>query len=54
MVPGRSVAALAERITGLLADPDRARAMGESGLAWVEQEWGWDLVTARLQQILAG
>jgi phosphatidylinositol alpha-1,6-mannosyltransferase len=32
VVPGRSVSALAERITGLLADPARARAMGQRGL----------------------
>jgi phosphatidyl-myo-inositol dimannoside synthase len=54
VVPGRSVTAVADRITGLLTDPDRARAMGEKGLAWVQQEWRWDLVAGRLEQILGG
>ena len=54
VVPGRSVTALAERITGLLADPDRARAMGQRGLAWVEQEWDWSRVAGRLDALLAG
>ena len=52
VVPGRSVTAVADRIAGLLTDPDRARAMGEKGLAWVQQEWRWDLVAGRLEQIL--
>ena len=54
VVPGRSVTAVADRITGLVTDPDRARAMGEKGLAWVQQEWRWDLVASRLEQILRG
>ncbi len=54
VVPGRSVAAVADRITGLVSDPARAKAMGEKGLAWVQQEWRWDLVAARLGQILRG
>jgi hypothetical protein len=28
--------------------------MGEKGTAWIDQEWRWDLVAQRLQQILAG
>ena len=54
VVPGRSVTAVAERIIGLITDPDRARAMGEKGLAWVQQEWRWDLVARRLERILRG
>ena len=54
MVPGRSVGAVASRLTELLADPAAARAMGEKGLAWVDREWRWDLVAGRLEQILAG
>jgi phosphatidylinositol alpha-1,6-mannosyltransferase len=53
VVPGRDVAALAQRITGLLADPARARAMGQRGLAWVEQEWDWSRVGSRLDAILS-
>jgi len=54
VVPGHDVAAVAGRITELLADPAGAAAMGEKGAAWVDREWRWDLVSARLWQILAG
>jgi phosphatidylinositol alpha-1,6-mannosyltransferase len=54
VVPGRDVGAVAGRITELLADPAGAAAMGEKGAAWVDREWRWDLVAARLWQILAG
>ena len=54
VVPGRDRAALADRLVQLLADPAGAAAMGEKGLAWVDREWRWDLVAARLAEILAG
>jgi phosphatidylinositol alpha-1,6-mannosyltransferase len=54
VVPGRSAAAVAERITELVTDPSRARAMGEKGLAWVQQEWRWELVAVRLGRLLRG
>jgi phosphatidylinositol alpha-1,6-mannosyltransferase len=54
VVPGRDVAAVARRITALLADPAGAAAMGEKGLAWVDREWRWDLVAGRLWLILSG
>ncbi len=54
MVPGRSVTALAERITELLGDPARAEAMGRRGLAWAEREWDWTRVAGRLDAILRG
>jgi phosphatidyl-myo-inositol dimannoside synthase len=53
VVPGRDVAAVAGRISELLADPAGAAAMGEKGAAWVDREWRWDLIAARLWQILA-
>jgi phosphatidyl-myo-inositol dimannoside synthase len=53
VVPGQDVAALAARITELLTDPARARAMGEKGLAWVDREWRWELAAARLEAILS-
>jgi phosphatidyl-myo-inositol dimannoside synthase len=52
VVPGRSVPALAGRIIALLADPDRARVMGQRGQAWTEQEWDWSRVASRLQALL--
>jgi phosphatidyl-myo-inositol dimannoside synthase len=47
------VAGTAARVIGLLADPGRARAMGEKGLAWVDREWRWELAAARLTSILS-
>jgi phosphatidylinositol alpha-1,6-mannosyltransferase len=54
VVPGGDAAAVAGRLTGLLADPAAAAAMGEKGMAWVQREWRWELVADRLQRILAG
>jgi phosphatidylinositol alpha-1,6-mannosyltransferase len=47
-------AGTAARAIELLTDPDKARAMGEKGLAWVEREWRWELAADRLAAILAG
>lgn len=52
VVPGRDVAALAARVTELLSDPAKARAMGEKGRAWVERDWSWDQASARLRAII--
>ena len=52
VVPGRSVPAVADRVAGLLTDSDAARAMGEKGRAWVEREWRWDTLAARLGRLL--
>ncbi len=52
VVPGGDVPELAERLIQLLADPDTAASMGDKGLAWIEQEWRWNLVSARLAEIL--
>ena len=54
VVSGRRPAEVAGRLVHLLTDPAGARAMGEKGMAWIDQEWRWDLVAQRLQQILAG
>ncbi|HST66557.1 MAG TPA: glycosyltransferase family 4 protein [Mycobacteriales bacterium] len=52
VVPGGSVPVAAERMTALLADPDAARAAGEKGRAWVERDWRWDGLAARLGELL--
>ena len=52
VVPGRSVARVAEALAGLLADPARARAMGGKGRSWVEREWRWEVQAARLDGLL--
>src|ERR1022692_309592 len=54
ILPGGDAAAVAARLTGLLADPAAAAAMGEKGMAWVQREWRWELVADRLERILAG
>ena len=52
VVDGRSVDAVAREVSALLADPDRAAAMGAAGRAWIEREWRWDVLGARLQRLL--
>jgi phosphatidylinositol alpha-1,6-mannosyltransferase len=54
VVDGRDVASVASVLAGLLADPDRARAMGAAGRAWMQQEWTWPARVARLRALLAG
>ena len=54
VVGGRDEAALTDRLLGLLNDPEGAATMGEKGVAWVDREWRWDIVVARLAEILAG
>jgi len=54
VVGGRNVAALSERLVTLLSDPAGARAMGEKGRAWVERDWNWDVVSARLRALIEG
>jgi phosphatidylinositol alpha-1,6-mannosyltransferase len=53
VVAGGDVAGLSERLIGLLADPRGAATMGDKGLAWVDREWRWDLVSRRLDEILS-
>ncbi|MGH2794083.1 MAG: glycosyltransferase family 4 protein [Actinomycetota bacterium] len=52
VVPGRDHRALAERLTELLGDPSRARAMGEAGRRFVEANHRWDDVVARYRSML--
>jgi len=53
VVGGRDVAALAARLTDLLTDPAKAKAMGAAGREWVEREWRWETQAARLTRLLA-
>jgi phosphatidyl-myo-inositol dimannoside synthase len=52
VVDPRSPTAVADAIAGLLADPDRARAMGAAGRAWVEQRWSWTTIVATFAGLL--
>ncbi|RFD24827.1 alpha-(1-2)-phosphatidylinositol mannosyltransferase [Mycobacterium uberis] len=54
VVDGRSVNMVADAVTGLLTDRDRAVAMGAAGRQWVTAEWRWDPLAARLAALLRG
>ena len=54
VVDGRSVNQIADAITELLADPDRAAAMGAAGRDWVTAQWRWDTLAARLSELIRG
>jgi phosphatidylinositol alpha-1,6-mannosyltransferase len=54
VVDGRSVNEVAEAVTELLTDRDRADAMGAAGRAWVTSQWRWDTLAARLADLLRG
>ena len=54
LVDGRSLAQVTEAVAALLADPARARAMGAAGRAWVERDWRWEVMAARLRALLSG
>jgi phosphatidylinositol alpha-1,6-mannosyltransferase len=53
VVPGGDETAVANRAIELLTDHVAAKAMGERGLAWVREEWRWELTAARLKEILS-
>lgn len=52
VVDGASVAEVTRAVGDLLADPQRARAMGMAGRAWVERAWRWDALATRLRGLL--
>ena len=48
LVDGADPAAVADAVVELLEDPDRARAMGRAGRAFVEAHHDWDAIVADL------
>ena len=54
LVDGTDVGEVADRVSGLLADPAAAAAMGAAGRAWVERDWQWDALAERLRELLVG
>jgi phosphatidyl-myo-inositol dimannoside synthase len=54
VVDGRDPAALADRVSTLLADPALARRMGAAGRRWVEREWRWETQAQRMADLLSG
>ncbi len=53
VVPGRDVARIADTVAAVLADPDRARAMGARGRELVQQHFDWRHLGTRLQTLLS-
>ncbi|TAM87738.1 MAG: glycosyltransferase family 1 protein [Jatrophihabitans sp.] len=54
VVDGRDAAAVASRLVTLLQDAPLRGRLGAAGRAWVEREWRWDVVAARLRALLDG
>jgi phosphatidylinositol alpha-1,6-mannosyltransferase len=52
VVDGRAPDQVAARVSELLRDPVKAKAMGERGRRWVEEAWRWDLLAERLRGLL--
>ncbi|CCG03031.1 glycosyltransferase family 4 protein [Blastococcus saxobsidens] len=52
VVDPRSPGAVADALSGLLDDRERARAMGEAGRAWVEARWSWTTIAADFARLL--
>jgi len=52
IVDGRDRDAIIDRVTGLLADPQRAARLGECGRQWVVEQWGWEALAARMARLL--
>jgi phosphatidyl-myo-inositol dimannoside synthase len=54
VVDGRSVQQIADAVSELLGDPDRAAAMGAAGREWVTTQWRWDDLAGRLSDLIRG
>jgi phosphatidylinositol alpha-1,6-mannosyltransferase len=52
VVSGRDVAAVTDRVVRMLRDDTLRRDLGAAGRAWVEKQWRWDVVAARLTELL--
>jgi phosphatidyl-myo-inositol dimannoside synthase len=53
VVDGRRPGPVGRAVARLLADPQRARAMGAAGRQRVEAEFAWEAVVAKLEKLLA-
>ena len=52
VVDGWDVGAISASVSDLLADPDRAARMGQTGRRWVVDNWQWSSKAKRLGQLL--
>ncbi|HKC29563.1 MAG TPA: glycosyltransferase family 4 protein [Jatrophihabitans sp.] len=53
LADGRDVAAVADRLVELLTNAELRARMGKAGRAWVESEWRWDVLAAKLHALLS-
>jgi phosphatidylinositol alpha-1,6-mannosyltransferase len=54
VVDGRNLDAVTDAVAGLLGDRAVRDRMGAAGRAWVETSWRWDVIAARLDELLQG
>jgi phosphatidylinositol alpha-1,6-mannosyltransferase len=54
VVDGRSVTQIVDAVSDLLADPDRAAAMGAAGREWITTQWRWEDLAGRLSGLIRG
>jgi phosphatidyl-myo-inositol dimannoside synthase len=52
-VDGENVEAIAAAVIDLLADSEKARAMGERARRWVEEAFSWETIVERTRQVSA-
>jgi phosphatidylinositol alpha-1,6-mannosyltransferase len=52
VVNGRDIVQVADRIATLLTDRQLAAELGKAGRAWVEADWRWDDLAARMTALL--
>ena len=52
VVNGRHVDEIVDAVAGLLAEPERAVAMGKKGREHIQKEWSWSVRGPQLAQVL--
>jgi phosphatidyl-myo-inositol dimannoside synthase len=52
VIDGRDPQTVAQSISELLLDPERARQMGRAGRAWIIKEWRWQIWSERFVETL--
>jgi phosphatidylinositol alpha-1,6-mannosyltransferase len=52
VVNGRDQDDIIDAISGLLADPEAARRMGQAGRRWIQRDWNWETHAGRLADLL--
>ena len=52
VVDGRNLTEITDTISALLSDPDTAARMGARGRQWIDEQWRWDTLAARMGRLL--